>query len=455
MNDLPDLPAAAPLPDSTVPAAPVATAVPAKRPGLIRRSAVIVLVVVILLFILAFPFVVSPWIIAKVKVVLASQGLELTPESTLSVSVFGGSVNGTNLVLREIGQPGDVLTATTLNADLAVLASLSSGDVIVEDLTIEGLTGSLRRRGDHVPIISPPDPKGGGAPTDWLKLAQKACDWYKQHREERKPVETKPGEKPPERKPPLKTEPTDWPKAVQYKPVPQPGGHWPRLLIRKLSITGGKVGMPDETPFDVAGFSLIGTNVALDLNADEVMDLTGKITTTGAGPLDLAINRKGGESGTLKIAASQMPLAALASKPISGDTLAQYHPQGDAKFSLDTAWTGWNLTGAIDSVLTGLVLSPDKEASSQAQQVAQAVNALKGQPIAWPVKLGGLLYAPTITDTGAEAVLKGNAASAATGILKDKAAEKAGELLDKQGAKSPAVQGATDKAKDLLKGFGK
>jgi hypothetical protein len=455
MSDLPDLPAAAPVPGPATPAAAVPAA-PVKRPGLIRRSAVIVLAVVILLFVLAFPFVVTPWVIAKVKGVLAGQGLELTPESKLSVSIFGGAVNGKDLVLRETGQPNDVLTATTLNADLGVLASISSGDVIIDELTIEGLTGSLRRRGDHVPIITPPDAKpGSGIPTDWLKMAQKAGDWYRQHREERKPVETKPGEPKPAHVPPVKTEPSDWPKSVQYQPAPQPGGHWPRLLIRKLSITGGKIGMPDETPFDVATFSLAGTNVALDLNADEVMDLTGKITTTGAGPLDLALNRKGGENGTLKLAASQMPLAALASKPVSGEALAQYHPQGDAKFSLDTAWTGWNLTGAIDSVLTGVVLSPEKEASSQAQQVAQAVNALKGAPISWPVKLGGLLYAPTITDSGAEAVLKGNATAAATGIVKDKATEKATELLDQQGAKSPAVQGATDKAKDLLKGFGK
>jgi hypothetical protein len=227
------------------------------------------------------------------------------------------------------------------------------------------------------------------------------------------------------------------------------------VLIRKLSINGSQFGLPNATVFDVTAFSVKGTNVALDLLPGEIMTLAGHAETTGSGPMDVNLERKGGESGVLALKADKLPVEALASHAVAGDTLAPYGTKGVAKLDLTLGWTGWELAGTVESILTGLSLTPDKEAGDRARQVASAVNALKGRPIRWPVKLGGTLYAPTITDTGVETVLKEGAYDAAKGAAMDKAAEEAGKLLDQQGEKNPEVKKATDAAKGLLKGLGK
>ena len=97
-----------------VAAAPAADpAVPAKPPGFIRKSAAIALIVVVVVGILLFPLVVEPWIVAKVKSTLAAQGMELSEDSQLSVSMFGGAVTGKDLKIRETGKPATIFTTTT------------------------------------------------------------------------------------------------------------------------------------------------------------------------------------------------------------------------------------------------------------------------------------------------------------------------------------------------------
>jgi hypothetical protein len=452
---------APPLPDPA-PAQPgaAAPAAPAKRPGPIRTSAVIVLLVAMAVMLALVPLVLEPWIVGQITAALARQGLELAPGSKLSVSVFGVEVAGTDLKLREIGDPTDVFTATKLTASVGLLASVGSGDVVIDDLVVEGLSGSLRRRNGHVPILTPKDdPSSAG--TDWLKLGQRLLDWVKQRQQQAKggdhPAE--PGQKPEDKAPPAKRPPpelpADWPTAKRYEPTPGAGGHWPRLLIRHLSISGGKLGLPDETPFDVTSFAVAGSNVAIDLHHDEAMALTATVDTRGAGPMAIDLKRQGGETGTMHLTAKQLPVEALGDRAVGGDAVARYGATGLADLDLTTAWTGWALTGAIDSVVSKLSMAPAKDAGDQARQVAEVVNALKGQPLKWPMKLGGTLYAPTITDSGVETVLKGSAVDAAKGVVKDKATEEAGKLIEKEGAKNPEVKKATDAAKDLFKGLGK
>jgi hypothetical protein len=182
---------------------------------------------------------------------------------------------------------------------------------------------------------------------------------------------------------------------------------------------------------------------------EETMTLTGKLETRGAGPISLDLKRNPGETGTLSVACSALPLQALGDPAVAGDGFAQYGASGTANLTLASEWQDWKLVGRIDSVITDLDLNPTG-GGSEAQQAAQVVKRLKGKPIAWPVKLGGLLYAPTITDSGLDDVLKGSLGDAAKEAAKEEAAKQAQKLLDKEGAKNPDVK----KAGDLLKGLG-
>jgi len=444
--------AAAPVPAP----ATAATVAPTKQPGVIRKSAVIFLVLVGLIGVLLFPLVVEPWIVAKVKSSLAAQGLELAEGSELSVSMFGGAVTGKDLKLRETGKPTEVFAATTLNADVALLDSLTSGDVVIDSVVLEGLTGNLRRTNGHVPGTPPGDEPG--KPTDWLGMGKQLLEWYKKYAPQDEATgeqPTEPGKEPaptkPSEKVPAQPKPSfDWPNATRYEPQPQPGKPWPRVLIRHLSITGNAVGLPDESPFDVTGFAVTGTNVAMRLKSDEVMDLKGDLTTKGSGPMALAINRQGGKAGTMLLSAKQVPIEALSSKQISGDALAPYGAKGLADLVIDTKWTGWKQTSAVTSTLSKMTMQPDKSAGDVARQFATAVNAFDGKPMTWAPKLGGTLLAPVFTDTGLDS-LQASAVDAG----KEKVIDEGKKQLDKQLEKNPQVKDAADKAKDLFKGLGK
>lgn len=467
MNDKlpPTQPETVPSAAPTASAAADATAKPVKPPGLIRKSVVIILLVLVALGIASFPFVVEPWIVGKVRSSLIAQGLELSPDSTLAVSVFGMGIEGNNLKLREKGGTEDVFTATKLSADVAVLDSITSGDVIIETLTLDGLTGSLRRKANgQVPIITPPDAPPG-KPTDWLGLAQQLMDWYRKYaaQDEKTADGKQPGGQPTPTVPPVTEQPTDWPQAVKYKPTPGAGGHWPRVLVRSLSISGGKLGLPDDSPFDLTGFSVKGTNVALRLHADEVMTLVANLIPHGSGPFDLDLNRKGGQTGTMKLSAKALPIEALASKAISGDKLAAWGASGIADFSLDANWTGWDLAKSpLAGALSKLKLQPTKEAGNGAREVAEVVNAVDGRPLRWVPTLGGKLFAPVFTDSGLDA-LKSSAMAAGKDAAIDKGKEKlleeGGKQADKLIEKNPQLKQGADAAKDatkgLLKGFGK
>jgi hypothetical protein len=426
--------------------------------------------VVALAFALSFPFVIEPWVVNQAKAALSAQGLELAPESKLSVSIFGLKISGTDLKLREQGDPKEVFSASELTADLALMDSITSGDVVIERLAIDGLTGDLRRRNGRVPILTPKDGDKEGKPTDWLKLGQQLMEWYRKYAgaDEDKPAD-KPGDKPgdkPADKPgdqpgPTAEVPSDWPQARVYRPAPTPG-HFPRVLIRELSISGKGLGLPDDSPFDVTAFTLKGSNVALRLHPDEVMRLTGDLTTKGSGPLDLALDRQGGKTGRLTLNAKGVPVEALNAKAISNGALDAYGAKGLADLAISSDWTGWDLTSAIQGSLSKLSLQPSTEAGAAVRELADVVNQLDGRPLTWLPRLGGKLYAPTFTDTGL-ASLRDSAAKAGAAAAVDKAKQKAVEegtkLLDKQLDKNPelkkAADGATDKAKDLLKGFGK
>jgi hypothetical protein len=95
-------------------------------------------------------------------------------------------------------------------------------------------------------------------------------------------------------------------------------------------------------------------------------------------------------------------------------------------------------------------MQPTKDAGDTARQLASAINAFGGKPVAWSPTLGGTLYAPVFTDYGIKS-LQASALDAGKAKVIDEGAKQLNQQLDK----NPELKNATDKAKDLFKGVGK
>lgn len=450
-------------PAPAAPAAPAAEAPKPRRPRIIRRSFVILLLLLVVITIASVPFVIEPWVVSTIRSSVKDAGMELAPETEIRFSLVGGKLSATKLEIRETyqGETRTVFAADEVDADLAVMDSLG-GDVVIERLVATGCRGDLRRRGDGtVPVIPPPEDGEGidWSKIDWWDYYRKAVDRWKQRKEEEKRQQEEEARKPPEQRqppPPPDGKPATeerWKDARVYTPPPAPGGRGPRVLIRELKVSGTSLGLPDQTAFDVTGFEIAGTDVTGVQLPEETMTLTAKLKTTGAGTIDLDLVRKPGEDGTLRLSAKGLPLAALDDPKIAGGVLKQYGATGIADLVIDTQWKGWDLTGLIDSTLNQFDLNP-QQPSTELQQVALAVKQLKGQPIRWPIGLGGSIVAPTITDSGLDEVLKGSMADAAKAAAKQRATEEANKAIDKELQKNPELQKAKEQAGGLLKGLG-
>lgn len=415
----PDSPAPAPQPD---PAAPAADAAP-RKVRILRPSAIIVLLVLAVVLVCLVPFVVEPYVVGRVKAGLAAANLHLGPETKVDLSVFGGRLRFEKLRLIEEhkGERNEVFSADEATADIALMDSIRNGDAIIDRMVVTGAQGSLKRRSDGtVPMIPPPE---DGSGTDWSKVdwygyGKKVVEYLKKKREEQKKQEEEerrkqePGQDP-QQPAPQPTSPPDQPKAVHYKPRPAPGQRGPRLLIRDLQITGTRFGMPDDTPFEVTSFSVTGKDVTGVQLAEETMTLKAKVATRGAGAFDLDLTRSPGDVGGISVEALDLPLQVLADPQVGGGELAQYRPQGTGRLTFRSGWNDWDLTGGT---LVGLIRNFDfaapADASKEVQQVASLVKKAKPAELTWPMKIGGEIYAPRITDAGLDDVGKNLAGSA-------------------------------------------
>jgi hypothetical protein len=425
---------------------------PARRkPGLLRKSAIILILVLIALVILAFPLAIEPWLVKQVRTSLKNNGMELAEDSTLDISVFGGQLKGAKIRTSETvdGETRTLFTADELNADVAVLDSLTHFDLIIDELKATGVTGNLRRRKDgSVPVITPKDEKGTDWGTmNWYDYYKKIEDWYKKRKDEEEQSKKEP-EKRPEPKP---EKPADWPDAVAYKPAPKANERGPRMLIRKLTVEVKHLGLPDDTPFDVTEFVLDGVNVCLQQLPEETMILSGHGGTKGAGGIAIGLERLPGETGKLVLMATGLPAEVLASDAVSGGHLTKYGPSGTTDLNLKAEWNGFDLSGTLTNVLKNFQLNPKSDAGSEAQQAAAVIKRLGGRDITWPMKLGGTLFAPVITDSGVDDLVKGGLKDAVKEEAKARATEEADKALKKQLDKNPDAKKATD----FLKGLGK
>jgi hypothetical protein len=331
--------------------------------------------------------------------------------------------------------------------------------VVIERLAATGLSGDLRRRGDGtIPVLTPKDDASG---TDWGKLdwwgyAQKGYEWWDKRQAEQKKQAEEEAKKPPAERTPPKADPvppedTRFKTAKRYTPPPAAPGRGPRFLIRTLELSGKGVGLPDESPFDITGFSLKGSNVCLTQLPDETMTLGGDFTTKTAGAVHLDLVRKPGDTGTVKLSGAGVPVQALADPKISGDTLAHYQPTGTADLICDATWTDGALTGLIDSTVHQLAIVPPA-GDQTALQIDMVLSRMKDKPLRWPVKIGGTLGKPKITDSGVDDLLKGSVADAAKAAAVDEATKRANQLIEEQGKKNPEVQHAADQLRGLLPG---
>ncbi len=443
--------------------APIEPAKPAKRPGPIRTSAVILLLILAALVVLSFPFVIEPWAIGQMRSQLQAQGMVLSDDSKLDLSIFGGRITGTNVMLAELvdGKPGaEIFRAGALKADIAVMDSLVGFDLIIDELIATDASGSLRRRPDgSVPIITPPGDGIDWSKVNWYDYYQKLSEWLKNRKEEQERQEEEqkqdPSKQPEPQADPNRPDAIEWPQATRYEPPATPGGRGPRVLVRTLEVSGKELGLPDDTPFDITSFQISGRDVCVVQEKDETMTLTAKLETEGAGPIDIDLRRAPGADGTMTAKAPRLPVSALAHPAVSGDALAKYGAAGLASIDFSSSWSGWDLTGALTNVVKDLTLSPQAGAGSEATQAAQIINNLKGQELTWPMLIGGTLYAPKLTDSGVDEIVKGSLGSAVKGAATQKATEEANKAIDQQLEKNPELQGAKDKAGDLFKGLKK
>jgi len=437
--------------------APASTPAP-PRQGLVRWWGFGLVAALVVGAVVVTPWWLSSFIRGKLDNLLAAQGWELDPEHPLSINLWTARVGGESLRLRMIDTKQVLMECTRLEASLAILDSVSSKDLIIAELAAEGVQGSLRRGPDgRIPAVPEEKPAPGAPAIDWKKIDWKTnLEKLNQKLKERREQQQAEAEAAKAGKTvrPQPEPDIDWPKAVKHQPAVPPSGHIPRVVVRVLKISGGRIPLPDQTPFDIASFSADGANVASRLNPGETMTLKVHLATEGAGPADLDLRRTGEGNGSLTIEAAAVPLQAAADPNIAGDALVAWGPTGTAAITAKNTWTGWDLQGEVLAQVSGLALKPTSAAPASAGNVAKVVAALKGKPIRWPVVIGGTLLKPTIVDSGLDKVLSENKdalVDAAKEEAKDKAIEKGSALIDKELKKHPEAEKAKGAAKDALK----
>lgn len=450
MSDAPPAPPApTPAPAADAPP-PQPSAKPIKKPGILRPSGIILLVLLVLGGWLSVPWVIEPWLIRQVEGTLADMGLEVGPETTWELQLFGGKLRADALDLRETyeGETRTVLAATTLEIDLGLLGMVG-GDVIIDSLIATGVSGDFRRRGDGTVPLTLPDESGEGidwSKVNWFDYLQRAYSWWEERDRAAKEAREDPDAQP--EQPPVAKRDPSWEGSRRYEPV-LPPGYGPRVLIRHLEVAGSGVKLPDDSAFEIAGFTLKGSNVCVIQLNDELMTLRAELTTVGTGPVVFDLERKAGDDGQLTLTASGVPVAALADPKLSGDALAPYQPSGTTDIDLRATWSAADLDGGLTSTISGFDFVPPP-GDTTAQQLHQVTSRLDGRPLTWPVRFGGSLGSPRITDTGVDDLIKGSLKDAVTDAVKEEATQKVTEEATKQLEANPELQKASDRFKNVL-----
>ncbi len=469
-----------------------------KRPGLVRKAGVIVLLALGLGIWLGVELVLEGYLADRIRAMLDAGNLVLAEETTVTVSVWTSRVEVAGLRLDEVhdDQRRTVFAADAAVADLGLWESLTSFDLVVDELTLAGARASARRYPDgSLPeLIQPPLPADRDPPPDidWVTLYE---TWEPRLRRLQEWMDDGEQQASPEAEPPARPDP-NWDEAVRYQPFP---GDYrrtiPRLLIRKLHVDGTDLDLPDQvgsgdaSPFDVGSFTISGRMVTPFLDPGEETGLGASLTTAGAGSVELGEYRRTRDDGSLRLTWKPIPLALLAAPEVSGHRLVDYGLTGEADLDLDATWQDGDLAGTVRIALRDPRLDPTAEADAAVHEVAAAVERLRGiqerlRPgealvLPWHLELAGKTWAPLIVNMDAGGLLEAVRdhlavmAREATAAGKDKLAEEAGEAVKKTGEavkdvlsgemdpeealkeREKDLEDKTEKAKDFLKNLGR
>ena len=149
-------------------------AAPPKKPGLLRPAALWLLPLTVVVLIALVPLVIEPWLAGKVRSAAGLAGLEIAPETEITVSLIGGRITMSKLDLREYveGKPHSLMKADRAELDADVLACLG-GDIVLDSVVLEGASGDFRRRGDGtIPLLTPPPEERGGGGLEQARLVE-------------------------------------------------------------------------------------------------------------------------------------------------------------------------------------------------------------------------------------------------------------------------------------------
>ena len=177
--------------------------------------------------------------------------------------------------------------------------------------------------------------------------------------------------------------------------------------------------------------------------------IVGSIATANAGTLRFDWANAASGIGGLNISAEQFPVALIGHPSLGGPAYAAWGATGAAQVALKFGWKSEALDGTSEATIAGLQMKPTAQAPAQAAQLAKALDRLKGRPVVWPVKLGGTITAPAITDSGLDSVLK----SALTEAAKAEFDERKNQAID-LGMKhlDQHLPGSSTTAKQILDG---
>ncbi|MFM2091108.1 MAG: hypothetical protein RLZZ127_1597 [Planctomycetota bacterium] len=422
-----------------VPATPAAPAVPPRRPRWLRAWAWILILLFVVGSALLATVLADGWLRSAVVAGAARAGLELDPASELSVSLLDARIHGRGIRFTALNDPAraEVLRIGELDADLAVLDSLGEGSLVVESLVATGVRGDLRKRGTWQPLPEAEEPSESGKPIDWERYYRLGMEqlkkWAEQRELDRKKAEEE-AKLPPEQRPkppPAVDRPAeDWPKARRFDPPPEVKiRQLPRVVIRRLAISGEAIAIPHDSPLAITGFAVDGAALAIPLRGEEVMRLAGELRTAHTAPASFTLVRSATGAGSLDLAVPGFPLELLADRRLGGERFARYGVGGSATASLRQTWQGWDMQAVVSATIANLRMAP-AGADKELKRTAEIVNRIK-TPIIWPVRLGGTLYAPTVTDTGFAAAMSGALGGAAKELIGAEAEKQVDKQLDK------------------------
>jgi len=446
---------------------------PAKKPGPLRKSALIILLIIFVGGAATLWLCGDAYLQNWIRQSITAQQIDIGEATRIDTRIFDGSIDiqSAEFSQSKAEQKRVIYAASRTAVDLAVLDTLFTQDLVFDRLIAENAALNLRRYedGSLPPVVedkldereeATEQPAEAEQARDWVALWERSKQWRERlARAESGDADAEEAGK----QQPAQPSSDGWEHARRYYPAPAPDQRsLPRALIKTLKISDGSVQLPDGSagdagPFDIDTLSIEGQNVATALDPGEEMRLNARFGMHAAGGGELELRRERG-SGELQLAWQDMPLPALCDPRVLGDSLGRYGPRGQAGCSVDARWQDGVLKGELVVQLLDFALEPGADAPNGTAEVQQAIAELRklhdriapDEPfvLTWRLQLGGAPWAPTITNLGLDSL--GGALADARDQLMQKAKDAVKQKTDE--AKQAAGQELEGLKQDLEEG---